>query len=191
VTSADVRLDGRFVRLRAVEPSDYPALRRAEVASPIALRWRLGGQHVPPEMYADSLWHGVLACFIFGGTTAESPGGGMVSAYGADPRHGFCYMSAARFSSFGGELRDALCTVEAIALFVDFLFQGWPFRKIYFECAEYNTPQFASFLDRCREEGQLHEHLYLDDRYWDLGTWSVSRSAWPEIRALLNRDVEE
>lgn len=177
----DARLTGRYVRLRAIEPEDYRSLRQAETASPLALRWRLGGASVPPELYPDSLWNSVLAGFLYQPPSGP-PGAGLITAYSADERHGFCYVAAAQLEDFGSPLRNALCTVEAVTIMIDYLFQGWPFRKIYFECADYNTDQFDSFLKRCTHEGTLRDHLYLDGRYWDLGTWAVWRDQWPDIR---------
>jgi hypothetical protein len=72
-------------------------------------------------------------------------------------------------------------------LFVDYLFQGWPYRKLYIECPEYNQDQIQSFLSLCHMEGLLREHLFLDGRYWDLGTWSIWRDSWPQLRTALIR----
>lgn len=183
----DARLYGRSVRLRAIDPTDYARLRQAETASPISLRWRLNGQSVPPEHYASSLWNGVLAAFIFE-SLAPSSGCGVVSAYGADPRHGFAHLAAGTLESFGGPVRDALCSAEAVALFVDFVFTGWNFRKIYIDVAAFNAPQFGSFLERCEMEGRLKDHLYLDGEYWDLVTYALWRDQWSTLGPLLRRE---
>lgn len=181
----DAKLAGRYVRLRAIEASDYGDLRRAETASELAFRWRLAGQSIPPEQYPSSLWNGVLAAFIYESIT-PSPGYGIINAYGADPRHGFAYVAAGALRSFGGSLRSAVCSCEAIALFIDYLFAGWNLRKLYFDVAEFNAPQFASFLDRCEREAALSRHLYLDGRFWDLYSFALWRDQWPSLRAVLH-----
>jgi hypothetical protein len=174
-------LVGSRVALRSIEPDDYPRIRQAETASAITLRWRLAGQAVSPETYAESLYSGVLATFVYE-PAGGGPGFGIVSAYGADPRHGHAYIATARLEPFGGPIPDGFAMVDSMTLFIDFLFQGWSFRKLYIECADFNRPQFGSFLDRCEHEGSLVQHLYLDGRYWDLHTYSIWRDAWPVIR---------
>lgn len=62
-------------------------------------RWRLQGQHVPPESYPETLWAGALAIFAYEApttVTATRPLG-VVIAYNADARHGHCYLGAASF----------------------------------------------------------------------------------------------
>jgi len=168
----DAYLAGKVAKLRAIEPSDYPWIRRGETASPIAFRWRLGGQQVPPEHFAESRWTGVLAAFVFEGNETNSCRG-VVSAYAADPRHGFCYVAAARLEDSASAFVDAAVSVDAVILFIDFVLQGWSFRKIYLECAEYNQPQFASLLERCDHEAELRDHT----RHWSESTTAPSCAA--------------
>lgn len=186
--SVDIRLTTSSVRLRAIDPTDYRSLRQAEVASPIAFRWRLQGQHIPPENYPETLWNGALAVFAYNRATdtSRSEPLGVVIAYNPDPRHGHCYVGAASFEA-GASIGCSLRLVDAVGLLLDFIFQGWNFRKIYFECAEYNLPQFQSFIDECQPEGNLVEHLWLSGRYWDLGIWSLSRESWSILRSRLGR----
>jgi hypothetical protein len=112
---------------------------------------------------------------------------GVVIAYGADPRHRFCYVAMARTRTSSNGLRDALVSAEALAIFIDFLLQGWDFRKLYFECAEYNIPQFRSFLNLLSEEGRLRQHLYLGEQWWDLATFALWRERWGSVRPHLSR----
>lgn len=57
--------------------------------------------------------------------------------------------------------------VEATALFIHYLLTTWNFRKIYFEVAEFNLPQFESMVDRFAViEAELPEHRWYDGRWW-------------------------
>ena len=73
-------------------------------------------------------------------------------------------------------------------MFVDFLFQGWNFRKVYFEAAEFNLAQFSSFFDLLEPEAQYRQHIFLSDRWWDLHVKSVWRADWPAVRSRLMPD---
>jgi len=187
-SEAEAVFDGQHVTLRPTEPSDYRLLRNLETASPVAFRWRHNGQQIPLEQYGEAHWAGVHASFVFE-TRTESTLLGNALAYGADPRHGFCYVAVGTLRSSGSPVRDSVCSVEATVLLVDYLFQGWNFRKLYFEVAEYNVEQISSFLDRLSLEGRLTDHIYLADRFWDLGTWSLERAQWEQLRQLAVRNV--
>jgi hypothetical protein len=153
-----------------------------ETGASSALRWRFAGQQIPLEQYAQAHWDGVHASFVY---TTASPSDvlGSLVAYGADPRHGFCYLAVAMLDGTGNAVRDAVVTAESLVLFVDFLLQGWNFRKIYFEVAEFNMAQIESVLQRCTCEGMLQDHVFMAGRYWSVGTWSFSRDQWPSLRS--------
>jgi hypothetical protein len=177
----DVSLDGPHVRLRVIEPSDYPWIRRAEMGSPLSFRWRLAGQHVQPEHYAADFWRDVLAGFVF--EHRSQAGRGIVLAHGYDPRYRFCHVSIAHLEPSGHAIPDAQCVVEAFKMLVDYAFQGWDLRKIYLECADFNVHQFESFLDRCDLEGRLIDHLFLGGRWWDLRTYAIWKERWQFLSA--------
>jgi RimJ/RimL family protein N-acetyltransferase len=94
----------------------------------------------------------------------------------------------AQFATTGIEgLRAARYSFEAFGLAIEYLFKGWPFRKIYLEVADYNLNQFGSILRRfAREEGRLRDHLYLDRRWWDLVLIAIWRDDW-EMRTKTQR----
>lgn len=186
---AKIALQGHRVRLRLVEATDYAALRRLELGSDLGLRWRHSGQHVAPEDYGASLWDGVLSAYIFE-SVGEERVAGIVSAYSADPRHGFCYVALARLQSSANAWADAAAVTEALSLFVDFLFQGWNFRKLIFEVAGYNRQQFGKFLRQLSQEANYKDHLFLDGIWWNLEAFALWRERWPDVRNHLIRRLD-
>lgn len=66
-----------------------------------------------------------------------------------------------------------------LVLLIEHLFRGWPFRKLYFECPEYNLEQFASAVPKIlTEEARFREYVYYNERYWDLLMLSLTRETW-------------
>jgi hypothetical protein len=166
------------VRLRALGPQDLDWLRAAETSEFLAFRWRLHGAHPSPPDFVEQLWRGTLALFV-----AEKAGTpiGVLSAYQADHRNGHCRVAAARLALDGS--MDSSFMV-GFGLFLEYLFAGWPFRKLYLETPEYNLSQFASAVDRgiFRVEARLEEFIFLADRYWDVLFLSVDRPAWASFK---------
>jgi RimJ/RimL family protein N-acetyltransferase len=73
--------------------------------------------------------------------------------------------------------------VIATALFMDWLFQTLPLRKVYHEAYAYN----ASVVRMWRklgltEEGVLRADRYWNGAYWDLHIFGLYREAWPKVR---------
>ncbi len=65
------------------------------------------------------------------------------------------------------------------ALFLEYVFRGWSFRKLYFELPEFNLAQFSRGVNRLFvEEGRLREHLYYDGRFWDKVILALYRTTW-------------
>jgi hypothetical protein len=56
--------------------------------------------------------------------------------------------------------------LEGAALFIDYLFANWDFRKLYAEVVDFNLTQFASITDlpAFAVEGRLTEHEYYGER---------------------------
>jgi len=156
------------VYLKPISASDEVWLREAELSPFLAFRWRHHGMHLPPAEYSHHLWAGVLAQFaILHGDNLL----GLSVLYGADFANGHCKMGIAKF-------RDApdLRVMTGALLTINYGFQGWPFRKIYLEMAEYNFPQIASGAGTVfSEEGRLTEHIFLDGIYWDVLILALKR----------------
>jgi hypothetical protein len=173
-------LSNGHVRLRALDVADLDWLRAAETDELLAFRWRLHGGHPSPNDFVDQLWHGLLVMFVVE-KVDDGAAIGLLSAYQADQRNGHCRVAGARLSLDGSMDSSFLA---GLAIFLDYLFGGWPFRKLYLETPEFNLSQFASAVDRgiLEIEARLAEFVFLADRYWDVVFLAVSREKWAELR---------
>src|SRR5262249_8604216 len=73
--------------------------------------------------------------------------------------------------------------VVAAALLVDWLFRGLPLRKVYMKVYAYNGAVVRMLRKLgLEEEVLLREARYWDGGYWDLHTFALYRSAWPDVR---------
>ncbi len=109
---------------------------------------------------------------------------------------GFCY-------AYDASIADGhafLCTyldpargrrgygVEATALFVEYLFAFYPFRKLYADVFGYNTLSLRTCQHAGFEvEGVFREHRYFNARYWDVHRCALHRSQWEARRPRLLR----
>jgi hypothetical protein len=105
----------------------------------------------------------------------------LLAAYSADFRNGHVRFGATRFGP--PTLGASMHIVRASFMMFDYLFAGWPFRRLYLELPEYNRDQLESSIGSLFEtEAVLREYLYLDGRYWDQIILGLSRPAWETVR---------
>jgi RimJ/RimL family protein N-acetyltransferase len=174
--SDPVRLVGRRVFLRPVLPSDYETILTAELSEDLGPRWRHGGNTPGMEAFVRSLWTGVLAQFLVcSRRTGQALG--LVSLYNANLQNGYAYFAMAKFQRrTPGRLQ-----LEGAALFLDYVFDAWPLRKVYGEVLGFNFDQFASEAGKLFvEEGRLTDHAYFGGRYWDQHVLALYRETWKE-----------
>lgn len=181
------RLAGRWCALRPVLQADYDELYALSTSPSTGFRWRFRGSTPSPDAFVTSLWNQVLAQFV-----VTSPGDnrpiGLVVANRADFRCGHAYIAVlADNSSVAGPV-----TMEAAALFIQYLFDSFNLNKLYFESLEFNLQQFASGVDRFFvEEGRLRNHDYYSGRWWDLYIMAIYREAWAASGSALIAEVPE
>lgn len=66
--------------------------------------------------------------------------------------------------------------------FIQYLFDHFDFRKLYFEVPEYNASLLATGAGSLlAEEGRLREHLYYGDRMWDMVVYALYREPWETV----------
>lgn len=169
------------ISLRALSVEDLDWLRAAETSEFLAFRWRLRGGHPNPNDFVDQLWSGLIALFVIE-QAGEGEPVGILSAYQADQRNGHCRVAGARLRA-NASLDSSF--MSGLVLFFDYLFGGWPFRKLYLESPEFCLAQFRSAVacGYLTEEARLTEFVFLDDRYWDVVFLSVTRDAWALTRS--------
>jgi RimJ/RimL family protein N-acetyltransferase len=157
-------MTGRHVRLRAVFPSDYEYLYALATHEKLGWRWRYRGTTPNPEVFQQNLWQTTVVQFVVE-RIEDGRSIGHVQAFDADDRNGFCHI---------GILLDPAVersgwALEALLLFLDYLFTVFTYRKIYAEVVEFNYEQFASGANSVfKVEGRFKDHDWHAGRYWDL-----------------------
>jgi RimJ/RimL family protein N-acetyltransferase len=182
-----VPLAGRRVRLRAVLASDYDFLFQLAVDERTAPHWRYRGAPPRPEAFIGELWDGVLTQFIVE-RKDQRERLGLVTAYEPLARDGHCKIAAI----FRPDTR--IWPLEAVFLFVNYLFAEFGFRKLYGEVIEYNLDAFASAIGRWLEtEGVLRGHELHAGRYWDVHILALWRERFEldreRLLARITRDL--
>lgn len=162
---------GRWVQLLPVTIQSVEFLYRLAIDETSGFRWRLVGTVPTIEAFRESLWAGVLTQFL----VAEKATGttiGTVAAYMADLNNGYAYVGAAMVEG----VQETGLGVEAVLLFMHYLFTTWCFRKLYFDVPEYNLRTVARGTGGLlREEGRLRAHTHYAGQYWDRVTFAVYR----------------
>ncbi len=161
---APPRLAGQFFRLVPVLPQAAPFLYGLAVSPDVGFRWRYRGS-VPAyqQFEQQDMWQGILAQFLVESIQTNQPAG-HVMCYNPDLSLGHAYVGAGMTSQYLG----SGIAVEPVRLFIDYLFDVWPLRKLYLELPEFNYSQFASAGGRgLHVEGRLRDHDYYRNRRWD------------------------
>jgi RimJ/RimL family protein N-acetyltransferase/acyl carrier protein len=170
-------LEGKEVRLRPIDQSDYPFLRALETSPGALVRFRHRGVPTSPENHVQSLWRGVLCQFVVVLRATNKPVG-LVTSYGADFRNGRSHIAII----VEPETQGRGSAMEAMRLFIDYLFAVFPLRKLVAEIFEFNWHQFSAGEGRVfATEGVLKEHEFHDGRYWDLYLVAIFRDSWSDL----------
>lgn len=172
-------ISARGVQLRPILESDYETLRAAEIAASMGGRWRFVGATPSPESYPRLLWNDVLAQFL---VCTESPASvtGLVSAYSFEPDVGVVSVAAV---TLGDEALSTITTFGT-ALFIDWLFDSHPIRKIRIETPEWNLCDLGGLTrhEVAVEEGRLRSERFRRGQYFDVVLFAVWREAWMSAR---------
>lgn len=147
----------------------------------VTFLWRFRGATPPPEQFPSMLWNGVLCQFIICQRTNGMPLGS-ISAYNADIKSGFVYLSLI----VAPEVVGTPVAYDSVILFLNYLFQGWNFRKIYGETSERHAEHLfrsALYKDAVVVEGRLRAHEFAAGKYWDSLIVALYRDDWEEIVA--------
>jgi RimJ/RimL family protein N-acetyltransferase len=174
-----VTLHGRHTVLRPITEYDYEFLFDLATSEEVGYRWRFRGETPSPQVFVQRLWHNVLAQFVVcRGSDAEPVG--HILAYNADLPNGHAYLAmAVRPETLGRGW-----TLEAVGLFIEYVFRLWDFQKLYAYSAGFSLASFNRAAGLIREEGRLIEHEYFDGKYWDMHIFAIHREDW---ESLVNR----
>jgi RimJ/RimL family protein N-acetyltransferase len=184
------------VGLRPVVAGDYGWMFALEMDPETLPFYRHRARTPTFDDYVRSISSGVLAQFVIFRLDDSQPVG-LVAAYGADLRNGHARIAAI----LGPAFRKAGWPLEGIRLFVRYLFDEFPLRKLY---ADVLDPIAASTGLARGDLGVLEaryvEHEYVDGEWIDLLTFAVFREQFqsdetrPHVieRAILaSRSAEE
>lgn len=173
-------LTGRRFALSPLIPQHHRALYELSVSEENSFRWRYRGAIPTFDTFEKSLYTGALCQFVITPIDDLSKICGLVVAYNVNLQDGYCYMAVMT------DRRLQSGALEGVALFLRYVLQHWPFRKVYLETPEFNVVQFASAirLGLFKEEGRLRKHQYLLDDYWDILILAAYRD---DLRAFADR----
>ena len=171
-------LVGRRARLRIIRPNDYPFLYELALDPVAGFRWRYRSSHPGFEEFCQTFRQGVLLNFLI-----ESPERqrqlGYIACYRHDFRNRHAYLAVLGHESVQGQS----VMMEAVQLFVDYVFACYDFRKIYVECPGFTLDSIRSCLDHVFvEEGHFHAHERYLGEWWDLHVLSTDVEAWRSWR---------
>lgn len=155
-------LTGRFVSLRAPAPPDYPVLYDMTHSNENLLQFRAGATVTRPEAFADALWQGVLTQLVITSVDGTEVVG-LASVYGADLRSGTAFFSLivdrrARGRGWAG---------ESLQIFLRYVFDHWPLRRLYAEVTDVTLAQFRQVVERelFTHEATLTDHVLSGGEY--------------------------
>jgi hypothetical protein len=167
-------LSGRHVYLRPLMPEDSSLLRAAELSPQLGVRWRYRGSTPSPEQWAQTTWNSALAQFLVIRKKNHEPEA-FVCAYGANFQDGYAHFAVEALRT----TRPAPLTLFGSALFIEYVFNCWNFRKLYLEAPEYNLGPVLSGMGRLFDvEARLKEHIWYGGRYWDALNLALYRRTW-------------
>jgi hypothetical protein len=168
-------LRGRHVYLRPVAQDDYGLMRAVDLSEELGVRWRFRGATPSMEQWVQS-GGAQFAQFVVI-RSSDHVRLGTTTLYQQNFQDEHAYFALA---SFTGAKRNPLLMLGA-ALFIQYVFTCWNFRKLYMELPEYNLAQFESGVGTLFElEARLREHMYFDGRFWDKVILALYRRTWEE-----------
>lgn len=170
---------GRWVQLVPVSVVHHEFLYDLATGEDTGFRWRFGGTVPPFEQFRDTLWSGVLTQFVVLERTSQAPVG-LVVAYNGDLNNGIAYLGAVMARAVQG----SGIAVDALLLFVRYVFDTWSFRKLYLEVPEFNMPAMDGGTRRWFvEEGRMQQCIFRAGRYWDRLILAIGRETAAEMVA--------
>ncbi|WP_242425167.1 acyl carrier protein, partial [Frankia sp. EI5c] len=126
-------LSGRFFRLTPIPPSAVSFLYSLATSPDVGFRWRYRGSMPSYQQFEQELWQGMLIQFLAESIQTNEPAGHLI-CYNPDFNLGHAYIGAA----MAGPYLGSGIAVEPVRLFIQYIFDVWPFRKLYLEMPEFN-----------------------------------------------------
>jgi RimJ/RimL family protein N-acetyltransferase len=161
-------------------PADEDALYAVATEPGNRPQWLQRGKAVDHGGFLRTLTDGALCAFVAESLNSAKPLA-ILLAYGADfqAQRASIAIAGTQSAQMSGQL------VEALGLFVNYLFETHPFEKLYAEVVDFNLNRFASGQGRWFEiEGQLRNHEFVCGGYRDVFILSISRSRFSDLKTV-------
>lgn len=153
------------ISLRPLAQNDLKKLYLITIDPKNAFRWRHLGILPTFDEFTQSLYSKVLIQFTIISRVDLVEPLGLVICYSADAHNGYGYIAIVTDS----KKHFSVVGVESLTLFINYLFNVWPFRKLYFESVSYNISQFKSGFEKLiHTEAVFKSHVYHQGCYWDM-----------------------
>ena len=169
---------GRWVSLRPVSRDDFITLFGWRVDA-FDLQHLLSSKRIPTYEEFVSEQERLLSQSLTLIANDQEGGApiGFVQAYNTNLEQGWSFM----LCHFIEEFRPSPQAIEACAALIDLLFRRNSLRKIYMDMFEFRVDSLKALLEGAfEEEGRFGEHVWYEDRYWDLVRFAVYREGWAE-----------
>jgi RimJ/RimL family protein N-acetyltransferase len=170
----------RGVSLRQVVEDDLPYLFRLFTDPGRCHLW-MQGRRVYDEREFHQAWAVWSAEMMRAKFLVESAGrpAGLVFDYDRVPEDGYTKVTALLEEGRTGHGAGVVAT----ALFVGWLFEALPLRRVVMDVYGYNRPVLGMLRKiGFTEEGVLREMRFWNDTYWDLHVFALTRAGWPAVR---------
>jgi RimJ/RimL family protein N-acetyltransferase len=142
------------------------------------------------EFVSQTEWrlkHATLVQLIIHESGTETPVG-TIFAYDASIGDGYAFGTIYIDEPY----RRKRYGLQALCLFIDYLFTYFPLRKLYSDVYAYNIHSLSVMRAAgVVQEGCFREHRYHAGRYEDLYRFSLYARDWPAIRARCKSYIEE
>jgi RimJ/RimL family protein N-acetyltransferase len=184
-----INLNKKVVNLRPFdERIDFEWYYKLSTKIDSLLKWRFFGSPPSRDQFAQLLYASVHCQFVAELNTTrldKDPRLGVVVSYNYDSYNNITYLGTiTNGSSYG-------MGVVISTIFIEYLFNTFPLRKIYFEMPEFNLKSIKSAVDRFfLEESRLKNHFFAYGRYWDYLTYALYRQDFFDnylVDKILNR----
>lgn len=169
----------RSVYMRPLMPGDHEHLYFAALEPSNSFRWRFRGQTPGFREFSETLHHGTLAQFAFAATVGDSLVA-YCSAYQYDANAQHCAFAVQRLDF---DSRYDTAVIEAVALFLNYLFATFQLRKVFADIPEYNFRAFGLVEGVFETEGEKRDYYWHAGRFWSEITISTSTEAWQRFAA--------
>lgn len=182
VEDTQLTLRGRLVDLQPIAQATLPHLYRWNTDISSLMLWTNRRDLCTYEQFiAETEWrlkNVVLSQLMIFETSTNNPVG-TVFAYDANIGDGYAFGAIYIDHTY----RRKRYGLEALCLFIDYLFAYFPLRKLYSDVYAYNAHSLAIMhAAGVIQEGCFREHRYYRGKYADLYRFALYARDWPAIQ---------